>query len=120
MLETKRLLTEDRLEQAVDWLLDAQNVYVYGSSFSNLAARSLCEKLSRVNRLCFSFGSVKGQETSLCLLQPDDLTIFVSFSGKTSYIFNLYVEAKRRGCRVIWISSNMAFDNNGRVSSCYP
>ena len=44
MLETKRLLTEDRLEQAVDWLLDAQNVYVYGSSFSNLAARSLCAK----------------------------------------------------------------------------
>ena len=42
LLETKRLLTEDRLEQAVDWLLDAQNVYVYGSSFSNLAARSLC------------------------------------------------------------------------------
>ena len=113
LLETKRLLTEDRLERAVDWLLDAQNVYVYGSSFSNLVARSLCEKLSRVNRLCFSFGSVKGQETSLCLLQPDDLTVFVSFSGKTSHIFNLYVEAKRRGCRVIWISSNMAFDNNG-------
>lgn len=109
--ETKSLLTDDRLERAVDWLTHAQNVYVYGSSFSNLAARGLCEKLSRANRLCFSFDSVKGQMASLELLQRNDLVVFISFSGKTSHILDLYVRAKRQGCRILWISSNTTLDS---------
>lgn len=120
LYETRRLLDEKRLGQAVDWLNQAQNVYVYGSSFSNLVARSLCEKLSRVNRLCFSFDSVKGQLTSLNLLQSKDLVILISFSGKTNHILELYRNAKMKGCRIIWISSNSTLDSGGKDELLLP
>ena len=42
LYETRDLLDDALMDRAVDWLSAATNVYAYGSSFSNLAAQSLC------------------------------------------------------------------------------
>lgn len=98
LYQTRRLLNDGVLEQAVDWLSEAANIYMYGSSFSNIAAREACEKLNRINRLCFSFSTVKDQLGSLVHLKPDDLVVFISFSGTTAHIRKLYLRAKMVGC----------------------
>lgn len=113
LYQTRRLLTDGVLEQAVDWLSEAANIYMYGSSFSNIAAREACEKLNRINRLCFSFSTVKDQLGSLVHLKPDDLVVFISFSGTTAHIRKLYLRAKMVGCRIMWISGNQALVREG-------
>lgn len=111
--QTRQLLTDDVLEQAVDWLSEAANVYIYGSSFSNITACEACEKLNRINRLCFSFSTVKDQIGSLVHLKADDLVVFISFSGTTPHIRRLYRQAKMAGCRIMWISGNGALVREG-------
>lgn len=113
LYQTRRLLTDEVLERAVDWLSEAANVYMYGSSFSNIAAREACEKLNRINRLCFSFSTVKDQLGSLVHLKPDDLVVFISFSGTTAHIRKLYRRAKVAGCRIMWISGNTTLVREG-------
>lgn len=103
--ETRSLLREEDLEQAVDWLMDAQAVYLYGSSFSNVRAGEAADKLGRLNRLCFSFTNMRAQFESTELIRPEDVVVFISFSGRNANIGNLYRKIKPRGCRIIWISS---------------
>lgn len=105
---TRRLLDEDVIERAVDWLVAASNVYIYGSSFSNIVARAACEQLNRINRLCFSFSSVRAQVKSLELIEPGDVAMLITFSGTNIHTQGLYQRAKLSGCRIIWVSSNRA------------
>ena len=114
LYQTRALLTEDILDRAVDWISGANNIYLYGSSFSNIIAREASEKLNRINRQSYSFSSVKGQLASLDLLREDDVVILISFSGKTQHVIRLYMAAKLAGCRIIWISAN---SDLGRVWS---
>ena len=116
LYETRELLDGALMDKAVDWLLEANNVYAYGSSFSNLAAQSLCEKLSRINRLCYSFSTVKGQLASVGLFGRGDLVVLVTFSGTTRHILDLYNKAKVRGCKIIWISSNRTLGEGARTT----
>lgn len=116
LYETRHMLDNARLEKAVDWLFEANGVYAYGSSFSNLAARLASEMLSRVNLLCYSFSTVKGQLASMNLLQKNDLVILISFSGTTRHIVDLYRQAKLKRCRIIWISSNMELERENSTT----
>ena len=112
--QTRRLLTEPLLNQAVDWLMDAPHVYVYGSSFSNILAREASEKLNRINVSSFSFSSVKGQLASLDLLHERDAVMLISFSGRTRHVLELYRRAVRTGCRIIWVTASDALICEGR------
>lgn len=114
--ETRRLLGEADLERAVEWLSGSGSAYVYGTSFSNIRAKDACEKLNRINCLCFSFDSAKSQLASLDLVQREDVVIFVTFSGKNGYIGSLYRQVKRCGCKIIWISSNRALARHSAES----
>ena len=116
LYETRDLLDDALMDRAVDWLSAATNVYAYGSSFSNLAAQSLCEKLSRINCLCYSFSTVKGQLASMGLLERGDVVVLVSFSGTTRHIVDLYRKAKVKGCEIIWISSNRTLGQGAEAS----
>ena len=116
LYETRDLLDDALMDRAVDWLSAATNVYAYGSSFSNLAAQSLCEKLSRINCLCYSFSTVKGQLASMGLLERGDVVVLVSFSGTTRHIVDLYRKAKVKGCKIIWISSNRTLGQGAEAS----
>lgn len=113
LYQTRQLLTEPVLNRAVDWLMDAANVYVYGSSFSNILAREASEKLNRINVSSFSFASVKGQLASLDLLRTNDLVVLISFSGRTRHVVDLYRHAARVGCRIIWVTANGALVRSG-------
>ncbi len=105
------MLTESLLEQAVDWLSEARSVYLYGSSFSNIRAEEAGEKLNRINRSSFCFATARAQVTSTALITPDDLVVLLTFSGTNKHTNNVYKRAKKRGCRIIWVSSNRSLAN---------
>lgn len=104
--ETRELLTGPILEQAVDWLIEARGVYLYGSSFSNIRAEEASEKLNRINRSSFSFNTARSQLASTKLIHPEDAVVLLSFSGINQHTARIYTQAKKRGCRIIWVSSN--------------
>lgn len=56
---------------------------------------------------------MKDQLGSLVHLKPDDLVVFISFSGTTAHIRKLYLRAKMVGCRIMWISGNQALVREG-------
>lgn len=72
--------------------------------------------MSRINCLCYSFSTVKGQLASMGLLERGDVVVLVSFSGTTRHIVDLYRKAKVKGCKIIWISSNRTLGQGAEAS----
>lgn len=104
--DTQKLLNDERINQIVQCVHKGKNLYFFGSSFSNNVAKNACEKFNRINKLAFSFSSVKAQLNAINLIEETDVVVFISFSGTNKYIQRLYRLVKKKKCSIIWITSN--------------
>lgn len=104
--ENRQLLSETLINQAVQMIHQGKSVYFFGSSFSNNVAKNACDKFARVNKLAFSFSSVKAQRHAVDLIDVKDVAVFISFSGTNQHINRLYRAIKKKKCTMIWITAN--------------
>lgn len=91
-------------EKAINYILSADCVHLYGIGASGLAASDLYHKFNRANiRAMYSADTHMGVEFSY-YIKPTDVVIAFSYSGITKEI-NLAVEkAKENGAKVIVIT----------------
>src|SRR5207248_2570189 len=103
--ETAMLLDLDQLERAIDLLLAARKIDVYGVGASGLAALVTEHKLVRMGRMCHAFTDPHVQAMSAALLGKDDVVIAFSHSGSTKDILSSLLQARERGAATICVTS---------------
>ncbi|MDD7267075.1 MAG: MurR/RpiR family transcriptional regulator [Lachnospiraceae bacterium] len=98
--QSSLLLQAEAVEAMIDEMERARRVIFVGVGDSQLTAKEARNKFLRVTRHVTCFSDPHMQAMAASLTGPEDLVIFISFSGATKD--NIYVakEAKRAGARI--------------------
>ncbi len=106
--DTLSVLDLTALENAVDALLDARRVDIYGSGGAAVAALELQYKLMRVGVRPVVHTDSEMQVISATLLTPADVAIAISHSGESPDILRALEVAKQAGAKTIAITNHLA------------
>lgn len=103
--ETADLLDLDELGRAVDAIMDAPVVDVYGVAGSGLAAQDLQQKLHRIGWQANSYSDAHLALTSAAILPQSAVAIGFSHSGETVEIAAALAEASKRGAFTVAVTN---------------
>lgn len=87
--ETEKILDESVLEKAVQKILQADSIKLFGVGASALVAEDFCDKLLRIGKNVFFSKDIHIQLTYGATLSPRDVAIFFSHSGATREMLEL-------------------------------
>ncbi|WP_026653118.1 MurR/RpiR family transcriptional regulator [Butyrivibrio proteoclasticus] len=82
--ETQKLLDIDRVEACTKLIADARSLRMFGMGASLCVAEDAYLKFLRVNKLCLIAQDWHSQYLIAKNSQPEDVAIFISYSGETS------------------------------------
>ncbi|WP_103869775.1 MurR/RpiR family transcriptional regulator [Butyrivibrio sp. Su6] len=82
--ETQQLLDVDRVEECTKLIADARCLRMFGMGASLCVAEDAYLKFLRVNKLCLIAQDWHSQYLIAKNSQPEDVAIFISYSGETS------------------------------------
>jgi DNA-binding MurR/RpiR family transcriptional regulator len=103
--ETARGLDLEQLGAAVDAVVAARRVDIYGIGASGFVAEDLHQKLHRIGLTAFVWREGHSAMTSAANLSPEDVVIGISHSGATVDTVDAVSTAIARGTRSIVISN---------------
>lgn len=106
--DTLSMLDLTALERAVDALLAARRVDIYGSGGAAVAALELQYKLMRVGVRAVVHTDSEMQVISATLLTQTDVAIAISHSGELPDLLRALEVAKEAGARTIAITNHLA------------
>lgn len=104
--ETNLILTNDRIEKAVEHLLKANKIgiFAYGDTF--LPALNFQNKLMKID-MPVQLASLPGENRHLATnFKPDDCAIVISYSGESKNNYYITQLLKENGATVIVITGN--------------
>lgn len=101
---TAATLDPDRLERAVTALVQAGRIVVFGVGGSASVALDAYHKLVRLTFACQHASDPVLARMMLPAMQPDDVLLAFSYTGRTTAVLDLAEEAARRGVRVIAVT----------------
>ena len=93
--ETVNLISECELDNAIDLLSKAKNIYVFSVGVSNLVGLDLYYKMSRINKRCIAHSDTHLQITSSALMEEGDVAVAISYSGDTKEVILCAENAKK-------------------------
>ncbi|GAA0485707.1 MurR/RpiR family transcriptional regulator [Salinibacillus aidingensis] len=102
---TNSLTNIDAYKQACEWILQANRIHIFGIGSSGLSAEELKARLSRMGIAVDTHTDSHAMIISSSILDTDDLVIAISSSGQTKEIIDGINVAKRKGAKVISITS---------------
>lgn len=109
---TQNILDADALEQAVELLHNATEVYFFGTGGSMVIAMDAYHKFVRTGIKCYSFIDSHFQLMAASQMKPTDVAIIVSHSGKNRDTLNIARVVQESGAKFIAITgfpkSNLA------------
>ncbi|MGQ9554809.1 MAG: MurR/RpiR family transcriptional regulator [Anaerolineae bacterium] len=106
--DTLKLLDLSMLGRAVEALLAARRVDIYGSGGAAIAALELQYKLIRVGIRGVAHTDAEMQTISAALLTPADLAVGISHSGEAYDVRHAMEVAKESGAKLIAITNHPA------------
>ncbi len=106
--DTVSVLDLSALEQAVDTLLGARRVDIYGSGGAVVTALELQYKLMRVGVRAVVHTDSEMQVVSATLLTGADAAVGISYSGESPDILHALQVAKDAGAKTIAITNHLA------------
>ena len=102
--ETVNLISECELDNAIDLLSKAKNIYVFSVGVSNLVGLDLYYKMSRINKRCIAHSDTHLQITSSALMEEGDVAVAISYSGDTKEVLLCAENAKKNNIPLIVIT----------------
>lgn len=102
--DTLALLNEKQVEEAVEAIQNAKNIYLFGVGASALIAMDFQYKLVRINRNAHMHLDSHMQLAMAAHIEPEDLAIGISYSGKTKEVYSALLKAKERDAKCISIT----------------
>ncbi|MEG0823547.1 MAG: MurR/RpiR family transcriptional regulator [Erysipelotrichaceae bacterium] len=102
--QTYHLLNSTDLKLAVEWLLKANRIFIFGVGASGVVCLDIMQKLARIGRSVFFQSDSHIQITYAANMKPNDVAIAISYSGKTKEIITATNAAHSNGAKVIAIT----------------
>ncbi|WP_414469807.1 6-phospho-3-hexuloisomerase [Methanobacterium sp. ACI-7] len=93
-------IEEDRISDMIDMLISANNVFIIGLGRSGLVARAFAMRLMHLGISVYVVG-----ETITPAINSDDCLLAISGSGETSFIISTATISRKRGAKVIAVTS---------------
>jgi DNA-binding MurR/RpiR family transcriptional regulator len=106
--DTLSVLEEDRLQRAVDALLRARRVHIYGSGGAAISAMEMEYKLIRVGIPAVAHTDAKMQLISASLLAGEDVAAGISHSGESPEVLRAMQVARHAGATLLAITNHPA------------
>ncbi|WP_163101485.1 MurR/RpiR family transcriptional regulator [Peribacillus alkalitolerans] len=106
LMNTMKILQVDMLEKASEAIHLAKKVFLYGAGGSSIVAMDASYKLLRINIPTFISLDIHVQMMMVANMEPGDVLLVVSTSGKTKEIIDLLAEAKDKGCVTILLTQH--------------
>jgi DNA-binding MurR/RpiR family transcriptional regulator len=103
--ETGAALDIGTLQRAVDALVRARRIDIYGIGASSLVGSDLHQKLHRIGLVSFSWADAHLALTSAAVLDPGDVAVGISHTGTTIDTVDALRVARRRGATTIAITN---------------
>lgn len=103
--DTRKILDDEGLEEAVNAITGASKVNIYGVGASGFVALDAQLKFLRIGIPATSFGDSHVQTYLAALLAPGDVAIAISDSGNTKDVVRALLVAKEQGAKTICITS---------------
>lgn len=110
MEATERLLDPRVLDECARAIKECRVVCLFGIGASQLVARDLEAKLSRVDKECRLHEDWHGQLLMARNLHADDVALIASYSGLTQEMLTVARRARTRGAKVIAITRAVGSD----------
>lgn len=102
---TYDLLNYDDIRKAAGLILQAKNVYAFGSGNSGQAAQELRNKVLRLGLNVITFQDNHFQLISTSLMDEKDVLLLFSVSGQTKDTINLAKMAQKQGVNLIIVTN---------------
>lgn len=104
MEQTVSILNEECLDNAIELLINAKNIYIFSVGVSGLVGQDFYYKLTRINKRCVCSTDTHLQITSAALIEEDDVALAISYSGETKEVIKCVENVKERKVPVIAIT----------------
>lgn len=104
LISTAKIINPDCVEKAIDIMNKANRIYIYALSGSIVVAQDLEFKLDRLSISCRAYITPHSQKLSATTLKPNDVAIFISYSGETKEIVSTAEIARDQKAKTISIT----------------
>ncbi len=94
-------LDESLVDRAVEMLISSKQIFVYGSGRSGLVGKFFAMRLVQLGLVAYFVG-----ETITPVVNPDDLVVLISNTGRTKSTLLVEDIARRIGAKVIAVTSS--------------
>ena len=101
---TQNALSPDAVDQAVDLLRAAKQVFCLGQGGSMLLANDICARFSSLSNKFRTAGDSHLQLLSASLMTEEDVVLFVSYSGAIRDMMETLRTAKASGAKIILLT----------------
>lgn len=105
ILRTLENLKESSVEQAVRYILSANDILIIGLAGSGAVAKIFCDSLLSLGIRASCLSDRVEIERMTTLLQSDDVLIGISHSGETEEVYRALERAKLSGAKTIGITN---------------
>ena len=103
--DTAAVLDLAALESAIDAIVAAPRIDIYGIGASALVGHDLHQKLHRIGRASFAWSEAHLALTSAAVLRPGDVAVGISHTGTTLDTIDAVRVAQERGARTIAVTN---------------
>ena len=103
--DTAAVLDLAALESAIDAIVAARRIDIYGTGASALVGHDLHQKLHRIGRISFAWSEAHLALTSAAVLGPDDVAVGISHTGTTIDTVDAIRVAREQGARTIVVTN---------------
>ena len=100
IVSAEEFLDEDSIDEFENIIMESKNVFVTGAGRSGLAAKAFAMRLMHLGVSAYVVG-----ETISPAIREDDCIIAISGSGETNTIVSAATIAKKRGSKVLAVTS---------------
>ena len=102
--QTYKLLNTDELNAAIQYLLQASNIYLVGIGGSGVVCTDMMQKLTRLHRSVIYHEDAHVLLARIAHITPEDVLVAISYSGETNLVNAAVKYAKKNGTPVIAIT----------------
>lgn len=104
--KTYQMINEKHLQKAIDYIVNAQTIYLFGVGSSAIVAYDFSQKLLRIGKKAIYNTDIHVQMTFAESMTKNDVAIFISYSGTTAGLTGMAKKLKKDGIPSLSITQN--------------
>ena len=104
--KTYQMINEVQLQKAIEYMINAKTIYLFGVGSSAIVAYDFSQKLLRIGKKAIYNTDIHVQMTFVESMTKDDVAIFISYSGMTTGLTGMVKKLKNDSIPCISITQN--------------